>query len=186
MSFEIDTPCVIALGTFDGMHPGHLAVIDRAVCAARARGVIARAYTFYENPRSLFGGAPMALMTPEEKADAMRARGIDDVRMVHFTRELAQMEPRAFAEMLSRDYGAVAVTAGEDYCFGSRASGNVEMLRAFGAEMGFEVLVVDTVRIHTRNGEAAEKVSSTAIRNAIQSNRPDIAEALMKGETVSE
>lgn len=186
MAFETNTPCVIALGTFDGMHPGHLAVIDCAVRAARERGVIARAYTFYENPRSLFENAPLALMTPEEKAEAMRARGIDDVRMVHFTRELAQIEPRAFAETLSREYGAVAVTAGEDYTFGNHAGGNVDTLRTLGREMGFEVIVVSTVRIRTKNGASAEKVSSTAIRRAIQSNRPDIAEAMLKGETVPE
>ena len=72
MSSERFTPGAVALGTFDGMHTGHLAVIDRTVAEARARGLAARVFTFYENPRSVFSMAPLSLMTAEEKETLLK------------------------------------------------------------------------------------------------------------------
>ena len=180
------SPCVIALGMFDGMHPGHMAVIDRAVSIARSMGIPARVFTFYENPRDVFGKPVRQLMTPEEKQAAMKARGIEEVIMVHFTKEFASNPPEEFARMLVRDYGARAVVSGEDYTFGRKAEGNVEALKRFGKEMGFEVIVAPTVMIVTEKGETKGKVSSTAIRSALDAHREDIVQALMDGKPVPE
>lgn len=176
------TPCVIALGTFDGMHPGHIAVIDRAVCVARSMNIPARVYTFYENPRTLFGVPVRQLMTPEEKTRAMLARGIDEVILVHFTRALASMPPEDFARMLKEEYGCAAAVAGEDFSFGSRAQGNVDALGRFGEKYGFSVVVTPTVLLTKENGETLGKVSSSAIRSALDADRADIARAMLEGK----
>lgn len=176
------TPCVIALGTFDGMHPGHIAVIDRAVCVARSMNIPARVYTFYENPRDLFGAPVRKLMSPEEKKQTMLERGIDEVIMVHFTREYAAMPPEDFARLLREQYGALAVVSGEDYSFGDHARGNVDLLKRYGEAFGFEVIVTPTVMLTDERGQTLGKVSSTAIRSALDANRADIARAIRNGQ----
>lgn len=174
------SPGAIALGTFDGMHPGHLAVIDRTVAEAHARGLAARVFTFYENPRSVFSTAPLPLMTAEEKAAAMRARGIDEVILVHFTPEFAAMSPENFLRMLVDEYGARVLVAGEDYTFGSRAAGNTHLLREMGARMGYEAIIVPLVTVQ-EDGRRV-KISSSAIREALQAKRADLVRMYMTGD----
>lgn len=176
-------PCVMALGTFDGMHPGHLAVIDRAVSVARSMGLPACVYTFCEIPRSIFASPVQMLMSPQEKERAMYARGVDKVFMAHFTKELAQMSPEDFAGMLKDECGAQCVVTGEDYTFGCRAQGNVNVLRTLGARLGFRVVVVEMVTVPACEGSAPIKISSTAIREALERGETDAARALLNGKT---
>lgn len=180
MSSERFTPGAVALGTFDGMHLGHLVVIDRTVAEARARGLAARVFTFYENPRSVFSTAPLSLMTAEEKEAAMRARGIDEVIFVHFTSEFAAMSPEDFLRMLVDEYGARVLVAGEDYTFGSRAAGNTRLLREMSVPLGYEAIVVPLVTVS--EGGKRVKISSSAIREAIRENRKDLVRMYMTEE----
>jgi len=169
---------VIALGTFDGMHPGHMAVIDRAVQEARNRGVPAWVYTFSNNPRSVFGTAPRELMSPAERERIMLSRGVDRVVFVEFDRALADTPPREFAAMLKREYGMAVAVAGEDYTFGSRGAGTVQALAEYGAELGFSVAVVPLVTVD------GEKVSSTRMRAAAESGDGALYAKLSEGESV--
>jgi len=173
---------VIALGTFDGMHPGHQAVIDRAVKRAGELGVKSMAFTFRNIPKSLFKKDVDQLMPPEEKERLMHERGIDHVVLQEFSEAFSLLTPREFIEGLVTEYEPKAVVTGEDYRFGCKASGNTEMLKAFGKEMGFEVITVGTVRMVLPDGSLGGKISSTDIRSAIRQNRMELAEALMKGK----
>lgn len=175
---------VVALGMFDGMHPGHIAVIERAVSEARARNMRSLVYTFLENPRALFAEAPLEIMPPAQRRDIMLARGIDEVVMANFTRALADMPPERFVHMLSRDYAMRAVVVGEDYTFGAGARGDVNTLMKLGHDIACDVIIVPTVMSVTETGEAGEKVSSSRIRRAILENRLDDARALMNGTPV--
>ncbi len=173
---------VIALGTFDGMHPGHRAVISRAVDKARQMKKKAMVYTFSTIPRALFADAPKMLMSAEDREKEMLKMGVSEVVMVDFTKEIAEMSPEAFVKMLFETYHPCAIVAGEDYSFGHKARGNMEMLRTFGKEMGFEVITVETIRVKLPDGSFGDKISSTDIRKAIDDNNISLAEHLFKGE----
>ena len=173
---------VIALGTFDGMHLGHRAVISRAVDEAHRLNAQAMVYTFSTIPRALFHEAPKMLMTAEEKKNEILKMGVQRVEMVEFTDEIAQMSPEAFVKMLFMNYHPCAIVAGEDYSFGHKARGNMEMLRKYAKEMGFEVITVDTVRVKMPDGSYGDKISSTDIRKAMEKNQISLAEHLLKGE----
>ena len=175
---------VIALGTFDGMHPGHRAVISACVSLARERRAEAMVYTFIENPKSLFGPKPLELMTPEEKTDAILKMGADRVEAVHFTRELAVMTPEAFVDMLCRAYRPCAFVCGEDYSFGAGGRGTSRMLRTLAEKLGVQTLIVPTVKIQTKVGNCEEKVSSTLIREALLRGDEETASRLLKGEAL--
>lgn len=173
---------VIALGTFDGMHPGHRAVISCAVEKARKSNAKAMVYTFSTIPRALFEKAPRMLMTPEERRQEMLKMGVDRVVMVDFTKEIAEMTPEAFVKVLFEAYHPLAIVAGEDYSFGHRAQGRMELLHQMGKEMGFEVITVKTVRVKMPDGTYGDKISSTEIRKAVENHDLLLAEHLFKGE----
>ncbi len=173
---------VIALGTFDGMHLGHRTVIACAVEKAYEMNAKAMVYTFSTIPRARFQEAPRMLMTAEERKKEILKMGVDDVVMVDFTKEIAEMSPEAFIQMLFTTYHPCAIVAGEDYSFGHKARGNMEMLKNFSEEMGFEVITVETIRVKLPDGTFGDKVSSTDIRKAMNENNISLAEHLFKGE----
>ncbi len=173
---------VIALGTFDGMHPGHRAVISRAVEEAKKTGAKSMVYTFSSIPRALFMAAPKMLMSPNERKEEILKMGVDEVVMVEFTREIAELTPETFVKTLFDAYRPIAFVAGEDYTFGHRAAGNMETLKKMGKEMGFKVITAETVRVKLPDGTLGEKISSTDIRKALEENKISLAEHLFKGE----
>ncbi|MBO7384900.1 MAG: FAD synthetase family protein [Clostridia bacterium] len=175
---------VIALGTFDGMHPGHRAVIRACVLLAREKHAEAMVYTFIENPKSLFGPKPLQLMTPEEKTAAILGLGVDRVENVHFTRALADMQPEAFVDMLCLAYRPCAFVCGEDYSFGAGGRGTSGMLKSLAADRGAQTLIVPTVKVQTKVGNCDEKISSTLIREAILRGDEETASRLLKGEAL--
>ncbi len=175
---------VIALGTFDGLHPGHRAVISACITLARETRARSMVYTFIENPKSLFGPAPLELMTPEDRIRAIRAMGVDTVEAVHFTRELADLSPEAFIDMLAEGYDPSAFVAGEDYSFGRGGSGTSETLVRLASEKGIYTKIVSTVNIKTKAGCSSEKVSSTLIREALARGDTETARRLIQGEAV--
>ena len=175
----------VALGTFDGMHPGHQAVIDTTVEYAKKNGLKSLVFTFTNIPRSIFSKAPVPIMTSGERENAIRARGVDDVIMTQFSEAFSRMSPEAFVEMIVTEHHPAALVSGEDYTFGYKASGNTDMLKRFGREMGFEVITVKTLRLLNDDGTEGEKISSTGIRRAIQENRPELIESYMHGKNTS-
>ena len=147
---EVDgRPRAVAVGSFDGVHRGHRAVLE----AARATGLAPTVITFDPHPRIALGNRVELLTTLERRLELLGELGIETTLVAAFTPELQRLEPEAFAESHLRRIGVEAVVAGEDFRFGVRRSGDLELLR----RLGFEVVVPDEV----------EGVSSTAIRAAL-------------------
>ncbi len=142
-------PRAVAIGTFDGVHRGHLAVIRAAVDTGLAPTVV----TFDPHPRVVLGNRVELITTLERRLELLAAAGVETTLVAAFTPELMRLEPEEFAESYLRAIGAEAVAAGEDFRFGSRRRGDLELLD----RLGFEILPVAEV----------EGVSSTAIREAV-------------------
>jgi len=162
----------IALGNFDGVHLGHLAVIESARATAETLGAPLGAAVFEPHPRRFFqpDAAPFRLQTSEQRARALGAAGVDEVFELGFDAALAQSTDRAFAEHVLRGVlGAVHVSVGKNFRFGKGRMGDVASLTALGAEFGFSVEALTPVT----DGE--ERISSTAIRDAI--GKGDMARA---------
>ncbi len=156
-----------ALGTFDGVHRGHRAVIARMLAAANGNGR-RMVITFEPYPRSLTQpeASPGRLTSFAAKVELLAEMGIDTVVCIPFTPELAAMSPVQFVrEVLVRDLRLSYVAVGFNYRFGHRGSGDAATLTALGAEDGLAVEVCPPV---TAGGEV---VSSTAIRGALQAGR---------------
>jgi riboflavin kinase/FMN adenylyltransferase len=140
---------VVAVGTFDGVHRGHRRVLEAALDAGEPTTVV----TFWPHPRVVLGNRVELLSTLRRRLELFEAAGIPETLVVEFTAELAQLEPREFAESILRRIGARVIVVGEDFRFGHAASGDAALL----AQLGFDVRPVPIV----------EGVSSTRIRQLV-------------------
>ena len=130
----------VALGTFDGVHRGHRAVIEAAVQAGLRPAVV----TFHPHPRTVLGNRVELLATLERRLELLAECGIEDTLVVEFTPELAALSPGAFADRYLDAIGAHVVVAGSGFHFGHRRAGSLETLRGLGFD-GREVPFVEGV-----------------------------------------
>ena len=142
-------PRAVAIGTFDGVHRGHQAVVR----AAAASGLVPTVMTLDPHPRIVLGNRVELVTTLERRLELLLEAGAEDILVVEFNQELMRLEPEEFARRYLRTIGAEAVAAGEDFRFGSRRRGDLALLE----RLGFDVLAVSEVA----------GVSSTAIRAAL-------------------
>ncbi len=164
---------VLALGTFDGVHLGHAAVIKTAVSIAREHGEPATVWCFSAPPRAVFDDSVIPLVTPAEKAALIAALGVDAVVMPLPSRALLETEPRGFLDALTGALRPSRVVVGFNFTYGRGARGSVPDLAAYLEEKGIPITVVPPV---TRGGVP---VSSTAIRAAMADGDIDAARALL-------
>ena len=167
---------VLALGNFDGMHRGHLKIIERVRRGAEERGATAVAMTFDPHPSKIVrpDKAPPLLMTHQQKLDALARAGMHGVAIVRFTPELAQWDPEMFVRTVLVEWLHVTeVWVGANFLFGHDRSGNFSMLRSLGARYGFRAEKIDPVRYKDF------VVSSTRVRRLITEGRVDEAGALL-------
>jgi len=142
-------PRAVAIGTFDGVHRGHRAVLDTVIASGLAPTVI----TFDPHPRVAFGNRVDLLTTLERRLELLADAGVETTLVAAFVPELQRLTPEEFADEYLRRIDAQVVVAGEDFRFGVRRSGDLETLE----RLGYEVRVAPRV----------EGVSSTAIRAAL-------------------
>jgi riboflavin kinase / FMN adenylyltransferase len=164
-------PSVVAIGVFDGLHLGHQAVLVQLRELATQYDAVATVVTFDPSPASVLAPdrAPRQLGTIEQRLDGLEALGVDQVRVLTFSEDLARESARDFIErVLVRDLHARCVIVGEDFHFGHNREGTLDLLREVGATSGFDVVAAPTHGDGTR-------WSSSAVRRAVASG--DVVEA---------
>ena len=153
---------VVALGNFDGFHAGHQAVVGRAVALARQAGVPALVATFDPHPVRYFrpDTPPFRLTTLDQRQRLFAQAGADAMIVFHFDQALASLTAEEFAA--HRLAGLSGVVTGEDFTFGKNKGGNIAVLAALGAQLGFFAQSVAPVSLD------GATISSSAIRTALQ------------------
>ncbi len=168
--------CVVAIGNFDGLHLGHQAILARLAQRSRETGLPAAVLTFEPHPREYFApqSAPARLMRLRDKAEMLGAAGVAELRVLRFGAALSAWDGVTFIErVLGRALGAKQVVIGTGFRYGQGRSGDVALLRAEGARLGFGV---DELPPQVFGGEP---VSSTRVRAALAAGRLDEARALL-------
>lgn len=168
--------CVATIGNFDGVHLGHQAVLGQLAEKAAALNLPAVVITFEPYPQEYFAraGVPPRLTRFREKVQALRRYSIDKVLCLHFNTALASTTAQEFIRTVLVDGLDVRyLVVGDDFRFGKQRQGDFAMLKAAGAEFGFQV-----VNRHTFSIEGA-RVSSTRIRAALAEGDLDTAEKLL-------
>ncbi len=167
---------VLALGNFDGLHRGHVKIIERIQRGANERAGMSVVLTFDPHPPRIVrpDKAPPLLMTKAQKLDALARAGVQGTAVVRFTREMSQWEPERFVRTVLVEWLRVAeVWVGADFLFGRDRSGNFTVLRSLGATYGFRAEKIDPIRYKDFI------VSSTRIRRLVSEGRVDEAGALL-------
>ena len=163
---------VVTVGTFDGIHRGHAAVLREIERRAGDRGLRSVLVTFDRHHLTVVRpeDAPPLLTTPDEKKEILAQSGLDHVAFLPFTRSLSLYEPEEFVKLVLVDRIRVReLVIGHDHGFGRSRSGDVDTLRRTGRRWGFDVDVVGEVTV----GE--EPVSSTRVREAVAAGRVEEA-----------
>lgn len=165
-----------AIGNFDGVHLGHQAVIEIARQGAVDRACPLGVMTFEPHPREVFApdGPPFRLMNSEARANRLEKLGVDILYELSFSPALSGLSAEAFArEVICDGLRLSHVVIGRDFHFGKGRSGSAADMEVFGADMGFDVTVVDLIET------GGIEVSSTRIREALSQGDPGTAAAML-------
>ena len=149
---------VVTVGSFDGVHRGHEAVLREIAARARAAGRHSVLVTFDPHPMAVVNpaAAPLLLTTGPERREILAQTGLDYAVLLHFDRALASMPPEEFVrDILVRGCGMRELVIGHDHGFGRGRQGDVELLGRLGVELGFAV-----DRIHSGRDRAASRQAS--------------------------
>jgi riboflavin kinase/FMN adenylyltransferase len=171
---------VVAIGNFDGVHRGHLAVIKRATALAQELSCPCVVLTFEPHPADFFKGPNTIFrLTPRDaKARALEQLGIDGMIVITFDKVLASLPAEAFiVEILVGRLKVRAVVAGYDFHFGAGRSGSPALLKEAGRRHGFAVEIVGRVLAGT--ADINEAASSTAARAALEAGDVEDAAQLL-------
>jgi riboflavin kinase/FMN adenylyltransferase len=149
-------PRAVAIGTFDGVHLGHRAVVR----AAAESGLRPTVVTFHPHPRTVLGNQVELLATLERRIELLGESGAEDVLVVEFTPGVAALPPEAFVDSVLRPLGTEIVVAGAGFRFGHKRAGDLDLLERLGFEVRRAPLVdgVSSTRIrtHAHAGEIEE------------------------------
>ncbi len=166
---EVATACALTIGSFDGVHRGHQAMLALLNSEARHRGVASCVLTFEPHPRDYFAGrhnrpelAPARIGTLRDKLAELERCGVQQAVVLPFNDQLAQLPAQAFIDdVVVRGLGARYLLVGDDFRFGCKRAGDYAMLDAAGPAGGFEVARMNSYEVH------GQRVSSTAVRAAL-------------------
>ncbi|MEO7243717.1 MAG: bifunctional riboflavin kinase/FAD synthetase [Rubrivivax sp.] len=180
-------PSVLTIGSFDGVHRGHQAMLALLINEARHRALPSAVLTFEPHPRDFFhahrgGPMPPRRISPLRDKLAELARcGVERVHVLRFDASLAALSPEAFVERVLRlGLGARYVLVGDDFRFGARRAGDYAGLDAAGARHGFDVARMQSYQVH------GQRVSSSAVRAALEAGAMDpVADLLGRPYTIS-
>ncbi len=159
-------PAAVAIGKFDGVHVGHRAVIGELVATAREEGLRTVVVTFDRNPLALLDPqrCPENLVGLEQKIAMLEETGVDDVLILPFTRDLADLPAADFVtDVLVNALNAKTLFVGDDFRFGAGGVGTAQSLVESGRRLGFRTVVIEDVV-----DGSGTRASSSAIRRLLE------------------
>jgi len=168
-------PTAVTIGKFDGVHRGHRYLVGHLLERAQERGLAAVVVTLHPHPITVLrpGTPAMYLCSLEERVSLLHALGVESVGVLSFTSELAQLSYRDFADLLVDQLDLKLLLIGPDFALGRDREGNIDKLRAYGRERGFDVEGMPLL------SEDGAKVGSGATRDALARGDMEVVASLL-------
>jgi|LSQX01.1.fsa_nt_gb riboflavin kinase/FMN adenylyltransferase len=154
-------PLGVGLGNFDGLHIGHIALINALINECKVNDLDSMVYTFAKHPENILKKklATPLLITVEKKAELLNSLPLDYLFYEDFDESFSKMQPEDFVkDILVNNFNIKLAMAGFDYTFGYKGRGNADMLKKLGEKYNFRVIIIPPIKIND------EIISSTLIR----------------------
>ena len=160
---KLEDPTYIALGSFDGLHLGHMHLINRTIELARENNAKSMICTFENHPLSVINKeiCPKLIMDNDTKLSLLENTGIDIVNLAKFDKEFMNIAPEDFIKNMVKCYNAKGIVIGFNYRFGYKNLGDVEMLQKYSTILGYKLYVCEAISTNQ------EVISSSKIRHLI-------------------
>lgn len=172
-----------ALGMFDGIHVGHQMVLENALKVAQVRNIPSVVVSFTNHPQRLISQTPTLLLSSmHERLETFETMGFDVAVLLEFNPWLKNLSAEQFiSQILLEHLGAKNVTVGYDHRFGKNRAGDSAMLTKAGQSAGFDVQIIDPVKVLTRSDSQGygQIVSSTLIRKLISYGDIELSNQLL-------
>jgi riboflavin kinase/FMN adenylyltransferase len=165
----------VTIGSYDGVHLGHQAIVAKVVAGARSTGAPAVVVTFFPHPAVVLGKRrePFYLTSPQEKAELLGELGVDMVLTHPFNREVAGLSAEAFIRRLMDHLQMRHLCIGHDFALGRNREGDADRLRELGERFGYNLTVIPGVELD------GQIVSSSRIRSYLLSGNVSSAARLL-------
>ena len=168
---------VITTGSFDGVHSGHVQIIEQLIKEAKAVNGTPVIITFYPHPKQIvqIPGKPLSVLnTPAEKYDLLQSKGIENIVVVPFDKAFSELTADEYIrKFIMEKFHPAAVVVGYDHRFGNNREGNFELLKTAGAENNFDVHEIPEHVVQHAT------ISSTGIRKALLAGDIEKAESFL-------
>lgn len=176
----------IALGSFDGLHIGHMSLINKAIELSALNNAKSMIYTFKNHPLSIVNKnkMPKLLMDNDTKLELLRKLNIDIVNLAHFNNEFMKISPEDFVINMIRHYNLKGIIVGFNYKFGYKNSGDIKLLEKLSRKFNFELYIINPVIY------SGDIVSSSRIRSLIsngnvkKANKMLLTPFMLQGEII--
>ena len=179
---KIDKNIAIAIGNFDGIHQGHVKLLETAKLQAHENNLDFGVVTFDPHPRDFFnsGNSSFKLLDSWEKENLLSQIGVNYLIIIEFNEELKNCSANDFlSKILNDTFKVTKMFAGSNFRFGKNREGTIEGNRSFASKLGLEIIAVDLKQTHSIKGKELEIISSQKIRKLIQNGQLDIANSLL-------
>ncbi len=166
----------LAIGTFDGLHKGHQLIINQAIKEARKNNYPAAVLSFHPHPLEIIAGKtpPPSVVSRSQKISILEDMGIDYYFEQEFNQEFAQLKPEEFINQILLDKIRVkTIVVGDDFRFGYKNEGNVEILKEMGKLHSYRAKIIS--QLHASD----DRISSTRIRTLLKKGKIKNAEKLL-------
>ena len=179
---KIEKNIAIAIGNFDGIHQGHVKLLETAKLQAHENNLDFGVVTFDPHPRDFFnsGNSSFKLLDSWEKENLLTQIGVNYLIIIEFNEELKNCSANDFlSKILNDTFKVTKMFAGSNFRFGKNREGTIEGNRSFASKLGLEIIAVDLKQTHSIKGKELEIISSQKIRKLIQDGQLDIANSLL-------
>jgi riboflavin kinase / FMN adenylyltransferase len=165
----------VALGSFDGLHKGHMTLINKAIDLGKTKNALSMVYTFENHPLTVINKsiAPKLIIDNVTKVEILDKLNVDAACFVNFDETFMKMSPEEFIVRIKESFNMKGVIVGFNFRFGHKNSGNIDTLRILGEKYGFEVYVMEALT------HGNEIISSSKIRTLIQEGNIEEANEML-------
>ncbi|MGG7175981.1 bifunctional riboflavin kinase/FAD synthetase [Clostridium paraputrificum] len=170
-----NTYSYVALGSFDGLHRGHLSLVNKIVELSKEKGGTSIVYTFRNHPRTLIKSEnPIKLLLDNKtKYEILKEKEVDKVYFEEFNEEYMKISPEEFVKYLCNKFNVKGIVVGFNYRFGYKNIGDVDLLKKLSDKYSYKLYVIEPCNYE------GEVVSSTRIRKELSNGNIKIANEML-------